>query len=245
MTHTFMRIICDHCGETKDVPVYCGDRFCPICSGSRQRSVRERLKFILDNKVVPKSYRLKMLTLTIPNQSDASVMIRTILKSFRRLRQRQYWKNHVHGGAYVVEMTGRPGNWHAHVHVIMVSRWMKWEKLLRIWQAVSPGRGVWIDDIPENEAVSYVTKYISKSSIPDDFNLDVNLALKGVRMFSPFGSWHSINRTYVKPLLVCSACSIGNFMSMTMMLDGHFSTFELEIERPPPELAVTTNELSV
>lgn len=180
-----------------------------------------------------------MLTLTIPNQPDQYKMIKTIIKSFRKLRQRQYWKNHVDGGAYVIEMTGRPANWHAHIHMIIMSRWMKWEKLLRIWQTVSPGRGVWIDDIPQSEAVGYVTKYISKLSVPDHLNLEVNLALKGVRLFSPFGSWHSTNLKYVKPSLVCGECGIGTFVAMSMAIDGHFNTFEIEFERPPPEEAAS------
>lgn len=234
MYHQFIRIECINCGNVFDVPVYCGDRFCPICSCIRRSRIRKRLNFLVENIDPPSPYCIKHLTLTIKNQSDLAHMFTVILKSFRKLRNTSSWKRHVNGGAFVAEITGEPNNWHLHLHIIIESRYYKWAELLALWRKVSPGRGVYIQNIPKSQIVRYLTKYLTKNETPPDANEELNDALKGSRLFQPFGSWYAINLKYVKPPKICSSC--GN---ACYMLYGEYSEmtdiiFWKEVEIKPP-----------
>ncbi|MBA7671336.1 hypothetical protein ES703_79492 [subsurface metagenome] len=206
ISHDFTTLACNHCGEQITIPIYCGNRFCEICSIPRQARVRKKLTWILSNIKVTTGYRYKHLTLTISSESNISDMIKRLVKSFRRLRQRAYWKNAVKGGAYVVEITGHPGKWHAHIHAIIESRWMDWNRLLKIWIIVSSGRGVWIDNIPQKEAIRYLTKYLTKPDAPDQVTEECGKALSGFRMYQPFGTWHGIAKSYKREPHPCKKC---------------------------------------
>ncbi len=61
--HEFREVTCTHCGHTITVPVYCGNRFCPICSVPRLSRVRRRLNWIVDHVDPPRGYGIKFLTL--------------------------------------------------------------------------------------------------------------------------------------------------------------------------------------
>lgn len=206
MEHRFIRIVCANCGQIYDVPVYCGDRFCSVCGVARRFRIRSRLNFLTKQIKRPPGYNFKHLTLTIKNQQDLSLMTASIVKSFRKLRQTRSWKLHVRGGAFVIEITGKPLDWHVHLHIVIESLWYDWDTLLRLWMKLSTGRGVYIKDLPRSRIVGYLTKYLSKSEVDPEHRDAVNDALKGTRLFQPFGSWYSINRTYVKPPMQCSNC---------------------------------------
>lgn len=218
MQHEFVRIECLQCGHFFDVPVYCGDRFCPVCSVTRRNRIRHRLEFLVENVNPRPGYRLKHLTLTIKNQSDLALMVSTLFSCFKELRQTASWKAHVDGGAFVCEITGCSGNWHVHIHAIIEARYYKWAEILKLWMQISPGRGVYIQNIPKREIVRYLTKYLSKNDTPIGDRDELNDALKGTRLYQPFGSWYAINLKYVKPPPLCPDCK-GSFF----MLSGEFS----------------------
>jgi len=210
--HEFVRIECINCGKSFDVPVYCGDRFCPVCSVTRRLRVRSRLEFLVENVKAGSGYNFKHLTLTIKNQQNLSLMTSSIVKSFRKLRQTRSWKFHVKGGAFVIEITGNSGNWHVHLHVIIESKYYKWAEILALWKKLSSGQGVYIQNIPKREIVRYLTKYISKTDTTPECREDINDALRGTRLFQPFGSWFAINKLYKKPPPQCPECHGTYFM---------------------------------
>jgi hypothetical protein len=204
--HSFTTIICEHCGHQIKVPVYCGNRFCPICSRPRLARVRRRLQFLIKNTEKLNGYSFKHLTLTIRSETDLPNMLRNLSRSFRRLRQRSFWKFHVSGGAFVFEVTKKEGYWHAHIHCIMYARFIDWSTLLRLWQSVSKGRGVYIQRIPEYQIVRYLTKYISKPAGSGASSEDVEFSLAGFRLFNPFGSWYNLSIKFVDEKPGCPMC---------------------------------------
>jgi len=204
--HEFINICCTACGHRIDVPVYCGNRFCPICSPARLSRVRKRMDFLIKNITPVRGYGLKFLTLTIPNQKDLPTMARFILKAFRKLRQRAYWKHCVLGGVFVLEITGTPGNWHVHIHAAIHAMYMDYTKLMALWRKVSGGRGVWITRIPNSAVVGYLTKYLTKPGTVDSLTQETSDALKGFRLFQPFGTFYAINLTYKQPPSRCQKC---------------------------------------
>lgn len=234
MEHKFIRIMCTGCFKFHDIPVYCGDRFCPICSVPRYLRVRNRLRFLIDNIDPPSGYCLKHLTLTIKNQTDLSLMTSEICKSFKELRKTKSWKSHVNGGAFVIEVTGSPGSWHVHIHAVIEAKYYKWKEIHRLWMKLSSGRGVWIDNIPRGQAVHYLTKYLSKSSITIEGRSELNAALKGTRLFQVFGTWFKINRKYVKPPMRCPDCNHTGWILYSDCWEGTggFFTKEVQINSP-------------
>lgn len=217
MRHLFVKMSCSGCGETFNVPVYCGNRFCPVCSIRRNNRVRKRLGFLSDHCDRPRKHWFKHLTLTISNQPNLEGMVTEIVKSFRKLRNRQYWKNNVDGGAYVIEIKGSPGNWHVHIHAIIMSRYMPFDRLLQLWMKVSSGRGVYIQRVPASAVVNYLSKYLTKPDVSDLVLCDINEEMASKRLFSPFGSWHSLSREYVAPVHLCSRCGYDKYMPWDLM----------------------------
>jgi len=94
---------------------------------------------------------------------------------------------------------------------------------------LSPGRGVYIQNIPKREAVRYLTKYLSKSDVPEDDQDELNETLKSIRLFQPFGSWFAINLLYKPPPKQCRNCKTPCFCVFTVVANDPFSTFEKEI----------------
>lgn len=221
-SHQFIKIRCMCCSHTFDVPVYCGNRFCEICSQRRQSRMRRRLKWLVNQICLDKGYGFKHLTLTIPNQSDLPAMVKFIIKAFRKMRSRAYWKNHVRGGASVIEITGRPGNWHVHIHAVIEARYMDWGRLHKLWKKCSGGDGTYIQRLSKTNIVGYLTKYLTKSSAPQSVLLDMSEALKGTRMFSPFGTWYAKNCKYASFKPACPECSESDLMLDDFVLYGKY-----------------------
>lgn len=215
--HEFTTIVCNHCGQQLTIPVYCGNRFCPTCSAPRAARVHKKLQFIIDNVKMKSGYRYKHLTLTIASQANIVDMVKHIVKSFRKLRQRVYWKNAVKGGAFVIEITGRPGAWHAHIHAVLETRWMDWGRLMKLWTAVSGGRGVYINNIPPSQAVHYLTKYFTKNDAPKQVIEECGKALSSFRLYQPFGNWHGIMKKYRRKPHPCSKCGKTSWYPERMM----------------------------
>lgn len=220
------------------MPVFCGDRFCPVCSVIRRARVRRRLEWLIKCLPVKPEFRFRHLTLTIASQGDLRKMIQKLQADFRRLRQRAYWKLHVDGGAFVIEVTGRPGAWHAHIHAVIWGYWMKWEIIQQLWKKISHGTGCYITHIPTSAVVGYLTKYLSKPESPDIVTADISCALSGMRLFAPFGSWHNLNKLYVKPVHPCSKCGHTAWMQTDIAQGNfpkrHYVQFD-ESGLPPPK----------
>lgn len=204
--HEFITIVCTFCNATFKVPKPCGNRFCTVCNQRRKRIAREKLNGVIHKASLSKGYNFRHLILSTANQPDLAESIQHLIKSFRRLRQRSYWKNHVDGGVFVIEVTGNPGNWHPHLHIILSARYMKHSKLLQLWNHVSGGTGCYIKTTPKNACINYITKYITKTSLTGDSFIILNNALRGLRLFNFFGTWHGLANSIKIPRCVCPLC---------------------------------------
>ncbi len=205
--HLYTSVFCEHCGHHIQVPVYCKNRFCSVCSVHRNMLIRYKLTEFLRTTVLRPRDSFKFLTLTIPNDDDLYLQVKELIKSFRRLRQRSVWRKHVRGGATVVEVKPGKEGWHAHLHVVIESSYVPFKVLLAEWQAVSPGRGVFIKKIHGSQIVGYLTKYLTKSECSEPEQQYMTQILKGVRLFQPFGSWHSPISKIKKHQVYCPDCN--------------------------------------
>lgn len=232
----YATITCMGCGDEIVVPIYCGNRFCVDCNGARRKNIRNKLDVFCAQKKETKAVRFKFLTLTIKSQPDLKEMVEVLLKSFRQLRQRQLWKKKVFGGAFVIEMTVNNGLWHAHIHAILEGYYISWDKLLSDWEAITGATGVHIKAIPVQRITHYLTKYITKTDLDEDCQLEASEALKGKRLFQPFGSWHNGFGNIPKIETKCSKCGQyeWNFGTLSMIIAMSTSSPDMP-ERSPPE----------
>ena len=222
--HSYRRLCCSHCGHEVTVPIYCGDRFCPVCSRPRLARVRRRLTFLCSFSSRSNGYALKFLTLTVQSEPDLQSMLSGLGKSFRRLRQRSEWRRRVLGGAYVFEVTKSVSGWHCHIHAIICSLYFPFERLLRMWMHCSSGRGVFIKAIPLGSAVGYLTKYLVKPSISDYDLPEAYSSLKGYRLFQPFGDWMSLLKKFVDIKPGCPKCGGHCFYPLDLIYSGACTT---------------------
>ena len=204
--HEFRRVICGNCGHIADVPVYCGDRFCSVCSGPRRRRLIERLGAIIRAVPPKRSFKWRFITLTIPTSDDPGAALDILYKSFRRLRNRDFWKRNVEGGFSGAEITRSNGRWHVHIHVVAFARYIPQHDLVKLWKSVSPGKIVDIRLLPETTAVHYITKYITKQNLPEEYRASASAALSNRRLYTSFGVCHNIRVFTKKADFPCPCC---------------------------------------
>jgi hypothetical protein len=204
--HRYRQICCESCGYEITVPIYCGDRFCPVCSRPRLARVRRRLEFLIKHTPKETGYALKFLTLTVQSQPELPAMLRSITRAFRKLRQRAAWKRRVLGGAFVIECGYGVAGWHAHIHALVFARYFAFERLLKLWLSCSGGRGVFIKLIPPGAATNYLTKYLSKPATPESLTEIASDSLKGFRLFQPFGIWMKLLKDFHDTRPGCPNC---------------------------------------
>lgn len=211
--HDYVTFVCGCCGDTLVVPVSCGNRFCTTCNKSRTSRLRKRVRFLMKNVTLSKGRSFKFLTMTIPNMDNPAEQLKIIQKSFRRLRQRKYWKTKVEGGCVFYEVkTGTDGKYHIHLHAIIQSDYIPVKELSEIWSQVSPGCIIDIRWISDKAIINYITKYTTKSALSLNSQLYASRLLKGSRLFQPFGTWHAIGNGYKHEPYECPYCQISDWM---------------------------------
>jgi len=204
--HLYTTITCGDCGHLLKVPVYCKNRFCPVCAAPRSRRLRKKLQWYVSNVKLRPGERFKHLVLTVRNSGDLAAAIDHLVQSFRRLRQRAWWKSHVSGGAYVIEITGQAGNYHPHIHCLLTSYFAPFRVLKAHWEECSGSWGVHISEKPAHSVANYLTDYITK--LPADVvdSVPMNEALRRRRLYSVFGSWHALKCPAFKMSYPCPSC---------------------------------------
>jgi hypothetical protein len=106
----------------------------------------------------------------------------------------------------VLELKGCPGRWHLHLHALITGSYLPKRDLSRLWAQVSPGKIIRIRAVPPGDAVRYITKYVTKTDLPEAFQLEASTTLKGVRMFNAFGALAPLIRAAKLPPAVCPNC---------------------------------------
>lgn len=211
--HGFTTIYCAQCGDTHSIVKTCGRRYCPHCGHITRWRVRERLHQLFKAYRHRRGYMLKMLTLAKDNCPDLEGGINDIIASFRRLRQTKFWLSHVDGGVFVIEITGEPGNWHPHLHIFIYSTRIPWQGILDRWNKASKtGRSVWIRNVSSDQAIYYVTKYVTKPGTHDADPEYLDKVMKGRRTFQRFGSFSQVKLPKYYTARKCDKCGCSTWL---------------------------------
>jgi len=181
---------------------HCHDRWCEPCQVARRAMLRAEVFLRVRNAQGGRMLTLTLRTLT--GQKLPDILCR-LKDAFRRLRQRQWWKEHVKGGVACLEVKrGKRGNWHPHLHVVCVGQPVRHADLSREWLAATGDSSiVWVTPINGDEkschdAAAYVVKYATKpmsmSSLTHTDLVAAMLALKGKKLITPIGDWEGIGK---------------------------------------------------
>lgn len=142
----------------------CKLRFCPAC---RLAAARHAAKWIEQALTADKRRHWRFVTLTLRHShKPLTEQMAHLRKSFRRLRQRRWWRNHVAGGFAVIEVKVSDADalWHPHLHVLCHGSFLDQRLLSKQWLLAT--RDSMIVDVRAVKdaayAASYVSKYINK-----------------------------------------------------------------------------------
>lgn len=205
--HNYLTLYCSKCGDSHVIMQVCRNRYCDACGHIRRWRSRERLIQVIKGYQRRSGYMLKMLTVSMQNCSDLETGISELIASFRRMRQSKFWKQHVLGGLFVIEITGTPGSFHPHIHAFIYSKRIPWRGINDTWRRASKGgSATWIANISNNNAIYYVTKYVTKSSLSDEAADIANEALRGKRLFQRFGSFSGYDISLPLFAAACKQC---------------------------------------
>lgn len=238
--HDFISIYCQSCGHKHQVRVDCGFRFCPECSIPRGARIRRRLKYIMDNYPPPPGDRLRMITLSTRNCQNLALGIKHLVASFRKLRQQKFWKKYCSGGATIIEITGKKGDYHPHLHILCYCNYVPWKDMAARWKLISGGTGCHYLDVPKDKALDYVTKYVTKSEVPEGDLRSISDEIKKYRLFQRFGLWHGFLIPKLNVDFACPDCK-GLYWITDWELDH---MFRRDFSLSPPRTAVAPLHLA-
>lgn len=182
-------------------PGRCRDRLCPTCAMFRAGTLRTRLRQLL-----VKSRSVRFLTLTMaPVSKDLGKCVDALHDAFRRMRKTLDWKDHVRGGAFVIEVTRglRGSHWHVHAHVLVDGVYFPHDILHRLWSsAVGEASRVEIKALHDREgAVSYLAKYMAKSTALGSWTheeiCEYAEQMHCRRTVGTFGTWHRMKMDHL------------------------------------------------
>jgi hypothetical protein len=184
----------------------CNVRFCVICANRRSNKYNKKylpytLAFV---KLSPVKLTPCLLTLTqvkIKGESLKKSRER-ILKSFRNMIRKPFFKDYFEGGLFTVENTVSDEGNHTHIHSVVFRKRFIDEKLLkREWANVSEGAKnlniKLIDDLESGlrEVIKYVSKPLDIEKFEKKHLLEL-LEIKGKQMIGTFGKFREFCRTH-------------------------------------------------
>lgn len=163
--------------------------------------------------------RPKLLTLTLRNVERLQGQAQRLRRCFTRLCRRKRWKDLIRGGLQTVEVTNQGKGWHVHLHVLVDSAFLPWDKLRADWREITGDS--FIVDVREagsvGEGLKYCLKYLGKppklqgkGERVTDGELEgrreeYRAAMKGVRLVQPFGTLYG-ELVMVLPDVICREC---------------------------------------
>jgi len=224
--HAFITVLCSSCGSTFSVPVWCGDRLCPICARRRQAKYQRYL--ILKAKSKENLKNLRFITFTVQNQESLDKAFNDLRKAIKRLKDRDIWKNNIIGGCYSIEVTKSNKGWHVHVHIVAEGKYILQADLSKAWKEVTDSNS-YIVDIRKVKSYKQFVKELSKYPFKpadaktwnEETKKEFNDFIFNRRLFTKFGSWYNDHISLGDRHTICPYC--GAVDSYTILFN--FSSF--------------------
>ena len=212
---------------------YCNNRWCPVCGRIRTAKIINGYGSQLAN-----IKDLSMLTLTIPNMSafELPIAIKTMTAGFRSIihNYKRRHKDNSMDGVRKIEVTynEETKTYHPHFHILTSAESAQY--IRDKWLQVFPDAVRWAQDIKaaDKNSIKEIAKYFSKifskdketgkiKMMPPQALNEINIALKGVRTFQPFGKIKMVKDDVNEMELqdgIETDCSDGEYEFMTDVL---------------------------
>ena len=178
----------------------CKLRWCPICRDVSRQIVTHAVGDWLDDQAYP-----KMITFTLKHTLDPlEVQIKKLYDSFRKIRQRAYFKKHVTGGVWFfqIKQSCRTGEWHPHMHCLVAGTFLPHAQLKKLWLKIT-GDSTIVDIRPVIdrdsaccEVARYATSPADLTTVDLDAAYEIYEATKSKRIC---GSWGSAKGLALRP----------------------------------------------
>jgi hypothetical protein len=186
-------------GEIRVMGSACRDRWCPHCSRARAAEVREQVTEWLHTVKNP-----RMITFTLKHSNAVlKDQVTGLYKCFRKWRLLPEVKAAVVAGVWFLQIkrSSRSGNWHPHLHCLMVGKFLPWKFYRQTWLKVTGTSHVVNVEYIRNldKAADYVARYVSRPAMLKEYILADRLEIvdtcHGRRLF---GTW---GRKGTKPMI--------------------------------------------
>ena len=177
-------------GELTVHPLRCRLRACPICAEARNGLWYHKLSQVVKRFTSPKHITLTLRSSNAPLEEQLT----KLTSSFRRLRQRKMWKRRSPWGWWTLEITYNADThtYHPHLHIICNMPFLDKAALSEAWLDITGDSYITSIGKCPKDLVSYICKYISKTSTIWSAPVDpflLNAALKGRRFAQSFGTF--------------------------------------------------------
>lgn len=183
----------------------CHSRHCQTCA----RRKRAALVAAVAHRLAAARDRCRFVTLTLRCQPvPLTDQLDRLYASFRRLRQRKFWRDRVTGGCLFIEIKlgENSGKWHVHAHCLVEGSFLQQTELAEEWHAVT-GDSYIVDVrsiVEDTKVASYVAKYATKplhsNVVRSPNHLDECVcATRGRRLVQTFGDWAGIDEEAAEP----------------------------------------------
>lgn len=195
----------------------CGSKLCPNCLAKHAQRSRKRLRQAFEHNLLFPGERFYFVTFTMPNPRRSLIATRDIIQdAWQRFRKRKLCVDLVRGGVKSEEFTVTANGYHYHLHLIIRSRFLRYNDVRRIWTecldaaftkanvpyAVNTTDGMAIVKIQplsnREKAIQEVCKYITKSDswirVPPSELIAIAMIKKWHRMFELFGTFADRNK---------------------------------------------------
>ncbi len=182
-------------GELRTRAFYCHDRWCEACSKARTLTIADNLQEKLAASSTPGVH----IVLTLKHRAeDLAPQVDRLIRCFRTLRSKPWWKARVTGGAYFPQLhvAAADGLWHVHLHAIGESYYLDELELSTLWHSITGDSfNVQVSRIVDGRSIAReVTRYVAKpvdgnTTADPDRLAEMMRALTGRRLCSTFGSW--------------------------------------------------------
>lgn len=173
----------------------CKDRMCRACGRTRSGRIQAHLKKLTTGREV------RMITLPLKHRPGRYTEIRSRLQQcWRNLRESPTWNKYVEASCCIIEdKRSKCGKmWHPHLHILYIGKYFPHRQLQSAWMIATGDSFICdIRPLPSDQAISYVTKYLSKGV--DDHTLsdprwmaEYMEDVAGRRNISFTGSWRTV-----------------------------------------------------
>jgi len=185
-------VCCSNCGKHWYVLNRCRQRVCVLCSFRVAQERKEYLSMMTKDMQHPKLITLTQRAWKSPPKDG----IKRIRTAFNKLRRTKLFKA-VRGGAYIIEVIPKPGYWHIHMHILLDSPYLAYQRLFSEWKKILGEKAPQVDirSASDKRAREYLAKDASKNIVyyvKPEMVVAWYEATKGLRLFATFGTWYHV-----------------------------------------------------